>query len=72
MKRTFKLQELDCANCASHMESDISKLEGVNSAKISFMTGKLVLDADDAAFERVLNEAQAICTSYEKDCVIVR
>ncbi|WP_251211919.1 cation transporter [Adlercreutzia murintestinalis] len=72
MKRTFKLQDLDCANCASHMEHDIAKISGVNSAKISFMTGKLMLDADDAAFERVLNEAQTICTSYEKDCVIVR
>ena len=72
MKRSFKLQDLDCANCASKMEEDISKLEGVNSATISFMTSKLTLDADDAAFEGVLAQAQGICTKYEPDCVIVR
>lgn len=72
MKRSFKLQDLDCANCASKMEEDISKLEGVNSATISFMTGKLTLDADDAAFEGALTRAQEICTRYEPDCVIVR
>lgn len=72
MKRSFKLQDLDCANCASKMEDDISKLEGVNSATISFMTSKLTLDTDDAAFEGALDQAQAICTKYEPDCIIVR
>lgn len=72
MKRSFKLQDLDCANCASKMEGDISKLDGVHSATISFMTSKLTLDADDAAFDQVLSEAQAICARYEPDCVIVR
>ena len=72
MKRAYKLQDLDCANCASKMECDIAKLDGVNSANISFMTSKLVLDADPEAMDSVLDEAQAICTKYEPDCVIVR
>lgn len=72
MKRSFKLQDLECANCANKMECDIAKLNGVNSAKISFMTSKLILDADDADFDHVLDEAQAICSKYEKDCVIIR
>lgn len=75
MKRAFKLKDLDCANCASKMECDIAKLNGVNSASISFMTSKLVIDADsDSAddFNAILDEAQKICTSYEKDCTIVR
>lgn len=72
MKRSFKLQDLDCANCAAKMECDISKISGVNSANISFMTSKLTIDADDGQFSRVLDEAQSICSRYEKDCVIVR
>ncbi|WP_165062956.1 MULTISPECIES: cation transporter [unclassified Adlercreutzia] len=72
MKRSFKLQDLDCANCASKMECDINKLTGVNSASINFMTSKLTLDADDASFSEVLSQAQAICTKYEPDCTIVR
>lgn len=72
MRRSFKLQDLDCANCASKMECDISGIEGVESASISFMTSKLVLEADADDFERILAEAQAICTKYEPDCTIVR
>ena len=72
MKRSFKLEELGCANCASKMECDIAKLDGVNSANINFMTSKLVLDADTDSMDELLDKAQAICSKYEPDCVIVR
>ena len=44
MKKTFKLEDLDCANCAAKMETAINKLEGVQKATVSFMTQKLTLD----------------------------
>lgn len=74
MRKALKLQNLDCANCAAKMEGDISALEGVNKASISFMTQKLMIDVDgDAqAFDAILDKAQAICTKYEPDCVILR
>lgn len=71
MRKSFKLENLDCANCAAKMEHDINKLNGVNKASISFMTSKLVLDVDDSAFEVVLHEAQGICKKYEPDCCIL-
>ena len=43
MKKTFKLEELDCANCAAKMEAAIRKLDGVQSVTISFMTQRLTL-----------------------------
>ena len=58
MRKAFKLQDLDCANCAAKMENAIKNIEGVKSASISFMTQKLVLEADDDRFEAVLDEAQ--------------
>ncbi len=72
MKRSFKLKDLDCANCASKMECDINKLDEVNKASISFMTSKLVIDSDAEDFDAVLDKAQLICTKYEPDCKIVR
>lgn len=72
MKRAFKLQGLCCANCAQKIEDGINKLDGVNSAKVVFMTERLKLDADDARWEQILDEAQAVCNKYEDDCVIVR
>ena len=38
MKKTFKLIDLDCANCAAKMETAIKKLPGVTDACVSFMT----------------------------------
>ena len=58
MRKAFKLQDLDCANCAAKMENAISNIDGVKSATVSFMTQKLVLEADDDRFEAVLDEAE--------------
>ena len=43
MKKKFKLEELDCANCAAKMENAIRKIPGVIEANISFMAQKLTL-----------------------------
>ena len=71
MKKKFKLENLDCANCAAKMEDAIRKLPGVNSATVSFMTQKLTLDADDARFDEILQQAVKICKKVEPDCTIV-
>ena len=71
MKKHFKLRDLDCANCAAKMEDAIRKLPGVNSATVSFMTQKLTLDADDARFDEIVQEAVKICKKVEPDCTIL-
>lgn len=70
MKKTFKLTDLDCAHCAAKMEEAISKIDGVNSVSVNFMTQKMKLDADDERFDEILDEAIAICKKIEPDCVI--
>ena len=35
MKKKFKLEDLDCANCAAKMEDAIKKIPGVNDAVVS-------------------------------------
>jgi Cation transport ATPase len=71
MKKSFKLKDLDCANCAQKMEDAIKKLDGVNDASINFMTQKLTIDADDAKFDEILKAAVKVCKKIEPDCVIV-
>ncbi|MBQ5913597.1 MAG: heavy-metal-associated domain-containing protein [Alistipes sp.] len=36
MKKKYKLQDLDCANCAAKMEEGIRKIPGVEEVSISF------------------------------------
>ena len=70
MKKVIALQDLDCANCAAKMENGIKKIDGVNSASISFMTQKMVLDIDDARAEQILKEIKAVCKRIEPDCIL--
>ena len=71
MKKTFKLDELDCANCGAKMENAIKKIDGVKDCTVSFMTQKLTLEADDDKFDQVLDQAVKVCRKIEPDCEIV-
>ena len=72
MKKRFQLSQLDCANCAAKMEAAIGKIDGVQSASISFMTQKLTIEAEEDRFREILEQAAAICRKIEPDCVILR
>ena len=71
MKRTFKLEDLDCANCAAKMEDAISKLPGVTKCSINFMAQKMILEADDDKFDTVLKDAVKCIAKVEPDCRII-
>lgn len=71
MKKTFKLEDLDCANCAAKMEDAISKLPGVNKVTVNFMAQKMILDADDAVFDSVLKAACETIKKVEPDCTVI-
>lgn len=71
MKKTFKMKDLDCANCAAKMENAIKKIDGVQNAQISFITQKITLEAPEELFEKILQDAIKICKKIEPDCVII-
>ena len=71
MKKKFKSQESDCANCAAKMEDAIKKIDGVQDATVSFMTQKMTIEADDARFDDIMKEVVSVCKKVEPDCVIL-
>jgi len=71
MKKIFKMENLECANCAAKMERAIAKLDGVNSVTISFMTQKMTLDADEAKLDEILAQSLKICRKLERNVNIV-
>ena len=71
MKKTYKMIDLDCANCAAKMEEAIKKIDGVTSASVSFMTQKMTIEGDDARFDHIVKEAVKVCRKVEPDCEIV-
>ena len=71
MRKVFQMQDLDCANCAAKMERAIKELEGVNSVSISFLTQKMVLEAEETQMDAILKQAKKICCKIEPDCEII-
>lgn len=70
MIKKFRIDGLDCANCAAKIENKISKLSGVTNASLSFMTGKLVLEADDGVMDEIVEKAKAIINRIESGAVV--
>lgn len=71
MKKTYKLENLDCANCAAKMEAAISKLAGVKKATVSFMTQKLTLETDADDQSALMEQVVKLCKKVEPDCEIL-
>jgi len=71
MRKTFELEDLDCANCAAKMEEAIKKLPGVKRVSVNFMTQKMILDAEDSQFDEVLQAAVKCIAKVEPDCRVV-
>ena len=72
MKKTYKMEDLDCANCAAKMEAAIRKIDGVADATVSFMAQKMTVEADDDRFESIMDEVVKVCRKVEPDCEIIR
>ena len=71
MKKKFKLDEVDCANCAAKMEDAIRKIDGVKEVSVNFMTQKMTLEfAEGADIDAVMKNVVKNCKKVEDDCEI--
>lgn len=71
MRKTFELEDLDCANCAAKMENAVRGIEGVTFVSVSFMTKKMILEADDDKFNDIVKKAVKVCRKIEPDCTVI-
>jgi copper chaperone CopZ len=70
MKKTYKLEDLDCANCAAKMETAIKKINGVTDASVSFLTQKMTVESDCEDQSEIMKEVVKVCKKVEPDCII--
>ncbi len=71
MKKTFSMNDLDCANCAAKMERAILKIDGVTSATVSFFAQKLVLEADDDKWDEVVGKVCEAVRRVDSGCSVI-
>ena len=70
MKKVCRLDGLGCATCAAKIENAVTKLEGVSSASVNFMTTKMTIEGDDARMDEIMEKATAIVKKVEPDVVV--
>ena len=56
MKKSIKLEDLDCANCAAKLENAVAAIDGVQRVTVSFMAQKMILEAPDDRFDDILKQ----------------
>lgn len=72
MKKVYRLQDLDCANCAAKMENAINKLPQVESAVVSFLTQKMTVTyAESVDEEEALKQIKKCIRKVEPDCEVL-
>ena len=65
MKKNFKLEDLDCANCAMKMERAIAKIDGVDAVSVNFMAQRMTIDV-------IMEKVVKACRKVEPDCKIIK
>ena len=59
MKLKYTITGLDCPNCAAKLAAQMSEIDGIDSAKINFLTEKLTVESslDEAKCYEILSSA---------------
>ena len=68
MKFKFSVTGLDCPNCAAKLAAMIEAKEGIDSAKINFLTEKLTIEsslAEQELYSVVTSSAKAFSKSVK-------
>ena len=62
MKLKYTITGLDCPNCAAKLAAQMSEIDGIDSAKINFLTEKLTVETsldEESAYKALSASAKA-------------
>lgn len=74
MKKTYLLEDLDCAHCAGKIEEAVRKLDGVSKSTVTLLTQKLVIEVEDEKADTIASiekEIKKIVKKYEPDVEVI-
>lgn len=71
MKKMYILEDLDCAHCAAKIEEAVGKLDGVEKCTLTFLTQKLVIEAEEAKLDSITKEIKKIVKKTEPDVTVI-
>lgn len=66
----FKIEGLDCTNCANELESSLGEIDIISNVSISFMTEKLSFDCESENLDEAIKLIKKIIKRDEPDVTI--
>ena len=71
MRKTYILEDLDCANCAAKIEEAVGKLDGVSKSTVTLLTQKLVIEVEEDKASSIVKDIKAIVKKFEPDVEVI-
>lgn len=71
VKKVYKMEDLDCANCALKMQDAVCRLEGVENCEINFMMQKMTLEYDEENQKDIFKKIKKCIKRVEPDCTVM-
>ena len=66
MKYIYRIEDIDCANCANKIETKLNKEPYIKEAELNFMLKKLTVVSDETDEEVLRNKIENLANSIEK------
>ena len=63
----FKIENLDCANCANKLEESLQKIEMIEHVRVHFITQKLTFACTEENKEQALEKIRKVIKKEEPD-----
>ncbi|BAK21442.1 hypothetical protein MPTP_0983 [Melissococcus plutonius ATCC 35311] len=65
MRKIYRLEGLDCANCAMKIENAIQKVQGINHASVDFLSTKLTIETENMQASQIEADTKKVIQRIE-------
>ena len=70
MKKEYRLEDLDCANCAAKIEDAVKNIEGVKECSVSFITEKMIVEIEEGKEKEIEKKIKKLVKKIEPDTIL--
>ena len=71
MKKTYRIENLCCANCAAKIERELNRIPGITSASVNFMTLRLSVQSETEDWDGLMRDVLRVFRKIEPDCSVI-
>ena len=71
MKKSYRIENLCCANCAAKIEKAVNKLPEVEKATLNFMTLRLTISSETQDWDGMMEQVKKVFAKIEPESRVI-